>query len=131
MPNGMAWQRLGIYLDPSVAQVLSIFATSQAGGVFVPINTLLFPQQVVHIANDCQMKGLITTASKLISLGSAIEEMTTLEFVAIVPDKEVPEISLATYDFEQLCQLDVPQIWQDWGIEKDLAALDLYLRLYG
>ena len=115
--------RLGIYLDASVTQVLSIFAASQAGGVFVPINTLLFPQQVVHIANDCQMKGLITTASKLIGLGSAITEMTTLEFVVVVPDKSIPEISLPTYDFEQLCQSNITEIWQDWGIEKDLAAL--------
>ena len=115
-------ERLGIYLDASIAQVLAIFATSGAGGVFVPINTLLFPQ-VVHIANDCQMKGLITTASKLAALGSAIKEMTALEFIVVVPDKEVPEISLPTYDFEKLCQLDTPQVWQDWGIEKDLAAL--------
>lgn len=115
--------RLGIYLDASVAQVLSIFATSQAGGVFVPINTLLFPQQVVHIANDCQMKGLITTASKLVALSSVIKDMTALEFVVVVPDKEVPKISLPTYDFEQLCQLDTPSEWVDWGIEKDLAAL--------
>src|SRR5262245_25284323 len=28
--------RVGIYLEPSSAQVLSIFGTSQAGGVFVP-----------------------------------------------------------------------------------------------
>ena len=56
--------RIGIYLDPSVPQVLSIFAISQAGGVFVPINQLLFPDQVAHIANDCGMRGLITTRAE-------------------------------------------------------------------
>ena len=122
-PNGMASQRLGIYLDASIAQVLSIFAISQAGGVFVPINTLLFPQQVVHIANDCQMKGLITTASKLAALGSVIKEMTALEFVVVVQDRELPEISLPTYDFERLCQLETPAEWFDWAIEKDLASV--------
>src|SRR5262249_10531897 len=49
--------RVGIYLDPSVPQVLSIFGVSQAGGVFVPINPLLFPEQVGHIMSDCRMKG--------------------------------------------------------------------------
>ena len=44
--------RVGIYLDPSVPQVLSIFAVAQAGGVFVPINPLLLPDQVGHIAKD-------------------------------------------------------------------------------
>ena len=33
--------RIGIYLDPSVEQVLSIFSISQAGCVYVPINTVL------------------------------------------------------------------------------------------
>src|SRR5215510_8334010 len=45
--------RVGIYLDPSVPQVLSIFGVSQAGGVFVTINPLLFPEQVGHIMSDC------------------------------------------------------------------------------
>src|SRR5690348_1407424 len=49
--------RVGIYLDPSPAQVLSMFATSRAGGAFVPLNPLLFPEQVKHIANDCRVKG--------------------------------------------------------------------------
>ena len=60
--------RLGIYLEPSVPQVLAIFAASQAGGVFVPINQLLFPDQVAHISNDCGMRGLVTTGEKLASL---------------------------------------------------------------
>src|SRR5208337_3916031 len=38
--------RIGIYLDPSVEQVLAIFSISQAGGVYVPINTVLVPDQV-------------------------------------------------------------------------------------
>ena len=57
--------RVGIYLDPSIDQVLSIFSISQAGGVYVPINTVLFPEQVAHIVRDCGMKALITTPEKL------------------------------------------------------------------
>ena len=55
--------RVGIYLEPSVAQVVSIFGISEAGGVYVPINATLFPEQVGHIAKDCEMKALITTAA--------------------------------------------------------------------
>src|SRR5438093_4972436 len=51
--------RIGILLEPSVAQALSIFAVSQANAAFVPINHLLFPEQVAHIVNHCRMKGLI------------------------------------------------------------------------
>jgi acyl-CoA synthetase (AMP-forming)/AMP-acid ligase II len=51
--------RIGICLEPSVAQVLSIFGISESGGVSVPINARLFPEQVGHIARDCGIKGLI------------------------------------------------------------------------
>ena len=43
-------ERVGIYLDAGIPQVLSIFGISHAGGVFVPINAVLFPDQVAHIA---------------------------------------------------------------------------------
>ena len=38
--------RVGIFLAPSTQLALSIFGISQAGGVFVPVNALLFPDQV-------------------------------------------------------------------------------------
>ena len=72
--------RVGIYLDASVAQALSIFAISRADGVYVPINGLLFPDQVAHIARDCQMKGIITTREKLVALRRC-EGDPSLEFL--------------------------------------------------
>src|SRR5262245_39079361 len=57
--------RVGIFLEPSTSQAIAIFATSYAHSVFVPINHLLFPTQVVHIASDCGMKCLVTTKSRL------------------------------------------------------------------
>ena len=115
--------RLGIYLDSSIPQVLSLLGTSQAGGVFVTINTLLVAEQVVHIADDCQMKGLITTAVKLASLGWVLKDMPSLKFIVVVVDKEIPPVSVPYYNFEQLCQLDPPSEWEDLGISRDLAAL--------
>ena len=35
-------ERVGIYFDASVPQVLSIFGVSMGGGVYVPINTMLY-----------------------------------------------------------------------------------------
>src|SRR5262249_14809404 len=87
--------RIGIYLDPSVAQVLAIFAVSQAGGVFVPINQLLFPDQVAHIANDCKMRGLITTQTKLESLESVLNKMPSLKFIVAVDDGRRQSVSIA------------------------------------
>ena len=75
--------RVGIYLDPSVEQVLSIFSISQAGGVYVPINTVLVPEQVAHIARDCGMKALITTPEKLETLLPALRDVSSLEFFIV------------------------------------------------
>lgn len=115
--------RLGVYLDSSIPQVLSLMGISQAGGVFVTLNTLLVDEQVVHIANDCQMKGLITTAGKLWSLGSAIKNISSLEFIVVVADREPPPKSPTTYDFEQLCNLEPPSNLLERASEQDLAAL--------
>src|SRR6185295_20416277 len=51
--------RVGIWLETSVDQAIAIFSVSRAGGVFVPISHHLFPDQVAHIVNDCQIKALI------------------------------------------------------------------------
>jgi len=115
--------RIGIYLDPSVAQVLSIFAISQAGGVFVPINQLLFPDQVAHIANDCKMRGLITTQAKLASLASVLENIPSLDFVVAVHDGDPPSLSISLHDFDDLCALDSLSLRRDIAIEKDLVAI--------
>src|SRR6188474_2835607 len=41
--------RLGVFLDASIPQALSIFAASAADVVFVPIHHSLFPEQVAHV----------------------------------------------------------------------------------
>jgi len=115
--------RIGIYLDPSIPQVLSIFGISQAGGVFVPINNLLFPQQVAHIAKDCQMKGIITTSQKLTTINTELQQITSLEFIIILEDGQTSELSIPSYSFLTLTQSEAPAILNDFNIELDLASL--------
>lgn len=114
--------RIGIYLDPSVPQVLSIFGVSQAGGVFVPINALLFPEQVAHIAKDCGMRGLVTTKAKLSSLAEVLPQLPSLAFVVVTPEGDAPDTRLRLHHFEELCQLAPPD-WRETSVSKDLAAI--------
>jgi acyl-CoA ligase (AMP-forming) (exosortase A-associated) len=115
--------RIGIYLDPSIAQVLSIFAISQADGVFVPINSLLFPDQVAHIANDCGMKGIVTTGSKLSTLAPTLKEIPSLEVVVVAEESDLANVGLPIWAFEELCKFTPSPIWRQNNIEKDLAAI--------
>jgi len=117
-------ERVGIYLEASAAQVISIFGTSQAGGVFVPVNTLLFPEQVAHIARDCSISALITSAGKLKSLLPVLAEIPSLRFVVVVSNGEQVSLSLPVHDFDIVTKTSgVDTTLGDWGIEKDLAAI--------
>jgi acyl-CoA ligase (AMP-forming) (exosortase A-associated) len=116
-------ERIGIYLDPSVAQVISIFGTSAADGVFVPINATLFPEQVGHIAKDCGMKGLITTPGKLSTLAPLLNQIPTLEFVVLTGEGDTPQATLPMQRLEDLYELSGPPDWREQAISKDLAAI--------
>lgn len=114
--------RMGIYLEASVPQVISIFGISRAEGVYVPINSLLHAEQVMHIARDCGMKGLITTAPKLASLADVLPQIPSLEFLVVVGPGEV-EAKLPVYRYEEFCSRSLPADWGESSIEKDLAAI--------
>ena len=117
-------ERIGIFLDASIAQVVSIFSVSQAGGVFVPINGVLMPDQVAHISRDCRISALITSSSKLVSLLPILREISSLRFLVVVSDNEMSVAApLPVHDFQSMTGQTASASCQDWGIEKDLAAI--------
>jgi acyl-CoA ligase (AMP-forming) (exosortase A-associated) len=115
-------ERVGIHLEASVNQVLSIFGVSQAGGVFVPINSVLLPEQVTHIARDCAITALVTSRSKLESLAPILPAIPSLRFL-IVADGNEEQSSLPTYDFSRMTSARAEGCWLDWGIGQDLGAI--------
>ena len=114
--------RVGIYLEASVPQALSLFAVSLAGGVFVPINGLLRAEQVAHIVRDSGMRVLITTGTRLASLATVLKELPSVESLVVV-DGIGPDVALPTYDFDALCRDTSHARVEDVAIEKDLAAI--------
>jgi acyl-CoA synthetase (AMP-forming)/AMP-acid ligase II len=115
--------RVGIYLDASVEQSLSIFAVARSGGAFVPINGGLFPDQVAHIARDCRMRGLITSASKLATIAHVLDSVPSLEYLVVVGETTPTGVRLPTHDWSAFCASDAPGGARDLPIEKDLAAI--------
>jgi acyl-CoA ligase (AMP-forming) (exosortase A-associated) len=114
--------RVGIYLDASIPQAISIFGISRAEGVYVPINALLHPDQVMHIARDCEMRGLITTPAKLASLSEMLLQIPSLQFLVVVGAGEaVTQLPLHHYD--DFCARPKPIDWREASMEKDLAAI--------
>src|SRR3989449_9950823 len=115
--------RVGIYLEASVPQVISIFGISRGEGVYVPINALLHAEQVMHIACDCGMKALITTPAKLMELAEVLPRIPSLEFLVVAGDGDTPKTQLPVYRFDSLCATDPPAVWKESSIEKNLAAI--------
>jgi len=66
--------RVAIYLEKRIESVVAMFATSAAGGVFVPINHVLKPAQVGHIVNDSGARFLVTSADRLAQLPAVLAD---------------------------------------------------------
>ena len=115
--------RIGVYLDASVEQSLAIFGVSRAGGAFVPINGVLFPDQVSHIARDCRMRGLITSAAKLATLAPVLDSMTSLEYLVVTGGGAPAGTRLPVHSFEAFCEPGEREDGPEAAIEKDLAAI--------
>jgi acyl-CoA ligase (AMP-forming) (exosortase A-associated) len=115
--------RVGIYLEASAAQVISIFGILRGQGVFVPINAALFPDQVAHIAHDCQMKGLITSRSKLETLLPKLKGIPSLEFLVLTDSGNPDETTLPLFNLEEFYPVRFPPKGREVCISKDLAAI--------
>ena len=77
-------ERVAIYLDKRIETVASVFGTSAAGGVFVPVNPLLRAQQVGYILDDCGVRVLVTSAERLETLRDELERCPSVEHVIVV-----------------------------------------------
>lgn len=73
--------RVCFLLEKRLEKVVSIFAISLAGGVFVPIRRLSQATQVLHIINNCEATILITTFSRLPSLENHLRKLNALIIV--------------------------------------------------
>jgi acyl-CoA ligase (AMP-forming) (exosortase A-associated) len=76
-------QRVGIFLEKNPNEAMAIFAIAKAGGVFVPINHLLYPDQVRHIIKDCAVSALVTSPKKLAAIREIVAQETSIQTVIL------------------------------------------------
>jgi acyl-CoA ligase (AMP-forming) (exosortase A-associated) len=114
-------ERVGIYLEPSVEQALSIFGTNAGDGVFVPMNHQIFPEQVLHIMKDCEMTGLVTTENRWQALLEQMDGPAPLKFVLTEAASAPADGSAAKINLQDAFHSSLQP--QNRCIEKDLAAI--------
>ena len=115
--------RVGIWLETSALKGMSIFGTSHSGGVFVPINSMLFPAQAGHIMRDCGAVGLITTKEKIDAAKNELEALPALEFLICVDGKPDHDSKMAVCSLSEILGAEDGCKVRERRIEKDLAAI--------
>ena len=83
-------ERVGIYLEKRFETVVASFGTPAAGGVFVPLNPLLKPDQVGYIVRDCNVRVLVTSAERFALLAPALAQCHDLRDVVLVGVDQLP-----------------------------------------
>src|SRR6185503_17443555 len=66
--------RVAVYMDKRPETVVAMFGAAAAGGVFVPVNPLLKPDQVSYILKDCNVRILVTSEERLKLLAPVLPE---------------------------------------------------------
>ena len=65
-------ERIAIYMEKRIENVVAMFGAAAAGCVFVPVNPLLKPEQVAYILADCNVRLLVTTPERLALLAPVL-----------------------------------------------------------
>jgi acyl-CoA ligase (AMP-forming) (exosortase A-associated) len=82
-------ERVAIYLEKRFETVIASFGAPAAGGVFVPLNPLLKPEQVAYILRDCNVRVLITSPERAALLAPVLAECHDLRHLVVL-DGEQP-----------------------------------------
>ena len=75
--------RVAIYLPKQPETVVALFGAALAGGVFVPINPLLKPEQVAYILRDCNVRVLVTARDRAALLEPTLADCPDLHSLVL------------------------------------------------
>ena len=115
-------ERVAVYLEKRLDAVTAMFGASAAGGVFVPVNPLLKPEQVGHILTDCNVRILVTSPERLELLRPVLGHCRDLRAVVLVGDKLVESVDgLEMVPWGE--RLNVPERASFRVIDGDMAAI--------
>ena len=93
--------RVAIFLEKRIENVVSMLAAASAGGVFVPVNPLLKGEQVAHILKDCNVRILITSHDRLKILAPFLDTCTDLRAVVALDQKNDAPSSPPNIELEE------------------------------
>lgn len=118
-------ERVAVYLPKLPETVTTFFATSLAGGVFVPVNPLLKAAQVGYILKDCNVRVLVTSKDRYQQLKETLAECHDLHTIVLVSCESQNLPQQRDFNFlgwQQLLEGDTTHI-ATRRIDADMAAI--------
>lgn len=89
-------ERVAIYLEKRFETVVASFGAPAAGAVFVPVNPILKAEQVAFILRDCNVRVLVTSPERLLSLNEYLADCHDLRHIVVTDSVGAPLISTDT-----------------------------------
>jgi long-chain acyl-CoA synthetase len=116
--------RVSIFMNNSWQCIVSIYAVTLSGGVFIVINPQTKANKLQYILNDSSSKVLITAGIFKNELSQALTDVPFLKEVIITGDTGISElIKINAISFENILNSNLSPIVQTAIIPNDLAAL--------
>ncbi|WP_377702787.1 acyl-CoA ligase (AMP-forming), exosortase A system-associated [Pseudoduganella sp. UC29_71] len=118
-------ERVAVYMEKNVENVAAMFGAAAAGGVFVPVNPLLKPEQVAYIMADCNVRVLVTSADRLRLLAPSLALCPDLRMVfAVNPHGlELPAVAGVSVLGWDSATAAPPGMAPHRAIDTDMAAI--------
>ncbi len=116
-------ERVAVWLEKRFETVVAVFGSSASGGVIVPINPILKPEQVGHILRDCNVRVLITSPERATALLDTLSECHDLRHLVVVGSADkLPDIGgTASHSWTDL--LETGPAPGHRVIDSDIAAI--------
>ncbi len=116
-------ERVGIYLEKRFETVVASFGAAAAGGAFVPLNPLLKAEQVGHILRDCNVRILVTSPQRLVTLADVLKDCADLRDVVVTDPEAMDAVGPGVRLTVWRALLDAPQRGGHRVIDTDMAAI--------
>ncbi|HZV67491.1 MAG TPA: acyl-CoA ligase (AMP-forming), exosortase A system-associated [Telluria sp.] len=85
-------ERVAVYLEKRIENVVAMFGAAAAGATFVPVNPLLKQEQVAYILGDCNVRVLVTSVDRLRLLADALAGCPDLQTVIVTGAGDLPVV---------------------------------------
>jgi amino acid adenylation domain-containing protein len=75
--------RVGVYLEKSIEAVIALFGIMKAGAAYVPLDPAAPVRRVTYIIDNCAMKALVTTQTKVNGLAEAGPLAASVQYLVL------------------------------------------------